>query len=786
MLIPSRTNYPWKMKTKILLLASALCLALGLQAQAPQKFNYQGIARSSAGAPLANQPLGLKISILDGNTVQYVEKHTVMTNSVGLYTLQIGGGTVVNGNMAAVTWSTGNKKIKVLIDPNGGTNYTNMGTTELLSVPYALYAGGGTQGPQGVPGAPGATGPQGPQGPPGTSGGYTAGAGVNISGGSVISSTLGTSIETAELANDAVTSAKISDGAVATADLANNAVTAVKIAPMGATNGQVLQYNGNAWAPATTTSGSVGWALNGNTATVNDFIGTTNDQDIRFKRNGVKAGLLSSTTVGNTAFGTGSLGALTTGTNNTAVGTGVLAANTTGTKNTVVGDGGLQGSSTGSSNTAIGWSTMYYNSSGYNNVAVGEKALNANVTGSGNVGIGYLANVTSGALTNATAIGNRAYVGQSNSLVLGSINGVNGATASTKVGIGTTTPNYPLTIKTNGIGFTQTSADGLTQIGTYVGGTGAFLQTNTDHPLRFATNNGSVQMSLYTNGSLGVGTSETPTARLEVKSFGYPTEPQLRVRETSEEYSRINFQNTNTGAWVLAAKKATTAANSLFNVFYTPSADGGLSGGYDILSISGQGKVGINTSSTGSGLSDAALNIRQKLGGSNALTVMNTDGTTKWGLYVAAPVDPDLVLTKGEAFLGAFDHVDGHYYTTSDRRLKENIAPATNILDRIKGVEVMHYTFKSDVSHQPKLGYIAQNLDEHFPEFVSKPDTVDGIRNFYTVDYAGMSAVAIKAIQEQQEMIERQQATINAQQATIESVQQALVKLQTRLDQLWK
>ncbi|MEO5585971.1 MAG: tail fiber domain-containing protein, partial [Flavobacteriales bacterium] len=100
------------------------------------------------------------------------------------------------------------------------------------------------------------------------------------------------------------------------------------------------------------------------------------------------------------------------------------------------------------------------------------------------------------------------------------------------------------------------------------------------------------------------------------------------------------------------------------------------------------------------------------------------------------------------------------------------ITPANNVLDQIKGVEVMRYTFKADASHTPQLGYIAQNLEEHFPEFVNKPDTTSGKESNYTVNYAGMSAVAIKAIQEQQEMIV--------------SLQQALTKVQARLDQLEK
>lgn len=109
--------------------------------QAPQGFNYQGIARDAGGAPLANQALSIRISILDGSpgTPQYVETHQTTTNSFGLFTLVIGAGTRVSGSFAAVTWATGNKQIKTEIDL--GSGYTDMGNSPLLSVPYALVAG---------------------------------------------------------------------------------------------------------------------------------------------------------------------------------------------------------------------------------------------------------------------------------------------------------------------------------------------------------------------------------------------------------------------------------------------------------------------------------------------------------------------------------------------------------------------------------------------------------------------------------------------------------------------
>jgi hypothetical protein len=112
-------------------------------AQVPQKFNYQGIARDAKGNPLMTKQLALKLSVLptaDATVPEYEEIQLVTTNEFGLYTLQIGNGMATIGEMKTVKWETGNKYIRVAIDPNGGSNYVEAGTTQLLSVPYAIYA----------------------------------------------------------------------------------------------------------------------------------------------------------------------------------------------------------------------------------------------------------------------------------------------------------------------------------------------------------------------------------------------------------------------------------------------------------------------------------------------------------------------------------------------------------------------------------------------------------------------------------------------------------------------
>lgn len=117
--------------------------ALLATAQAPQKFNYQAVARNAQGAVLPNQNVKIRASILHGSangTNQYSETHSATTSQLGLFNLAIGSGTLVNGNFTNITWASGDKYLKIERDATGGNNFTLVGTSQLLSVPYALNA----------------------------------------------------------------------------------------------------------------------------------------------------------------------------------------------------------------------------------------------------------------------------------------------------------------------------------------------------------------------------------------------------------------------------------------------------------------------------------------------------------------------------------------------------------------------------------------------------------------------------------------------------------------------
>ena len=145
-------------------------------AQSPQKMSYQAIIRDASNQLITNSSVRVQISIVQGSTngtVVYTEEQSANTNINGLVSLELGGGTIQSGNFSTIDWGAGPYFIKTETDPTGGFNYTISGISELLSVPYALYAantGSGATGPTGLPGATGMTGPQGIQGAAGNDG----------------------------------------------------------------------------------------------------------------------------------------------------------------------------------------------------------------------------------------------------------------------------------------------------------------------------------------------------------------------------------------------------------------------------------------------------------------------------------------------------------------------------------------------------------------------------------------------------------------------------------------
>jgi surface protein len=129
------------MKTYFLTLCIAITSLTQLQAQAPQGFNYQATVRNNSGDLIVNSNVYFKFNIIQGSQTAdptYSEEHTLLTDDLGQISLVIGQGTPTTGVFSEIDWSIGNYYFAIELDTGNG--YVAMGTTQLLSVPYAMYS----------------------------------------------------------------------------------------------------------------------------------------------------------------------------------------------------------------------------------------------------------------------------------------------------------------------------------------------------------------------------------------------------------------------------------------------------------------------------------------------------------------------------------------------------------------------------------------------------------------------------------------------------------------------
>lgn len=120
-----------------------LFISLNLFAQTPGAFSYQAVVRNSSGDVVANQNVTFRISILqdtESGPSVYVEEHATVTNDFGLANLEIGNGTAISGTFSPAGWDESLHFIKIEFDPDGGSAFTELGTSQLLSVPYAFHS----------------------------------------------------------------------------------------------------------------------------------------------------------------------------------------------------------------------------------------------------------------------------------------------------------------------------------------------------------------------------------------------------------------------------------------------------------------------------------------------------------------------------------------------------------------------------------------------------------------------------------------------------------------------
>jgi len=192
--------------------------------------------------------------------------------------------------------------------------------------------------------------------------------------------------------------------------------------------------------------------------------------------------------------------------------------------------------------------------------------------------------------------------------------------------------------------------------------------------------------------------------------------------------------------------------------------------GNPLFTFTNGGNLGINETNP-----DANLFVKQVGASVPGLTLENNgQGDDKWSFEIGTN---DLNVRYDGAIVGFFDEADGSYSTSSDARLKRDINPIKTALDKILVLNPSEYYYKRNTDNNKKsVGFIAQELLQVFPELVSGEDEA-----FYAINYAGMSTFLVKAVQEQQVIIDAQKAEIDKLRKATEKNTALIKELSTKM-----
>lgn len=741
------------MKKITTILTTMVLSCAALLAQAPSKFSYQAVVRNSSGVVVpSGTSVSFRFTIRDGSAggaVLFQETQIKTTNNAfGLVNLEIGAGTVQQGAYpTASQWASGAKFLQVEVDPSGGASFSDMGATQISAVPYANYANAagsannlsGTVQPSQI-----------------TAAGASSGQVLQYNGSNWVPGTINSTVTT--------------DNTLA----GNGTVgTPLKLAQNGASTGQVLQFNGTSWVPVTLTaditevnagtglsgggtSGSV--TLNANTTSAiwnanalqGVAVGTTAPASGQIlKYNGstwapaaddnttysAGTGLSLSGTTFNSVWTTSGNTIYNNNTSNVGIGTTTPNANSRlhvkGTGTGFFEDQMVEGSYTlngitlkpTSASTITGM--RFAQNSGTNSNAYMLYSETGSYTGNFVISTDNLANTSDLSINKSTKFVGIGKVNASYELdVEGKLRTTKDAMVEGKMSIGTTaTPIYSqLVYGSPALTQYQSSTTGTNSSdGLLVGhddATGnAIIWNWEDKFIKFGTN-GTERMRILNTGEIGIGTN-TPSTPLDVRG------------SVSSSYEGVNrTENTNSSNLTFAAHNKGAGSGVYSEGKYV--ADWAITSG----SASSTWALYGNTNSTGTV--------------SYGVYGFATGASTNYAMYCAGN--------------GVYS---GTWTSTSDLKLKKEIAPITGGLATIMSLNPKSYLFRTDdpefktmnLATGTHYGFIAQELELVVPSVVSNnvhvtPENPDKTIEFKGVNYTELIPILTQAIQEQQAQIE--------------------------------
>lgn len=279
-------------------------------------------------------------------------------------------------------------------------------------------------------------------------------------------------------------------------------------------------------------------------------------------------------------------------------------------------------------------------------------------------------------------------------------------------------------------------------------GSGADLQFQSKED---GLNSFTTRYRMRQGGEFQVGDIGSPTAWTHIKKNSTLTKPLLKLEEEGNDYSRLELTNDAAGGsfWHVAGLPSATASSARLN-FYFRNA----SGAADRMTITGDGEVGINGSPT------ARLHIHQEsqtVG--TGLRFSDQTANSDWDVTHGFA----LRFHYGGSLRGFISATTGAYTQSSDASLKSNVQDMPSLMNRVKQLRPTTYYYNDDSLKTKTLGFIAQEVEKIFPEVVHYSES-DGL---YGIDYSAFGVIAMKAIQEQQEIIEAQQKQIDELKAMV-------------------
>lgn len=582
------------------------------------------------------------------------------------------------------------------------------------------------------------------------------------------------------------------------------------------TNGQIMQTDGSGnvtWQNPKTALGSDFWTTTGNAGTspATHFIGTTDSNDVIFKRYNVRAGILN---VYNTSFGVNALNPAVTGINNSAFGANALQAAGAGQYNTGLGTSTLYSNTSGNYNTASGFNSLWYNTSGQQNSGFGVQSLFKNVNGNYNTATGTNSMYENLNGSNNTASGHSAMFNctGSNNTAIGYNALYNNSTGSNIVAVG-----YQALFNNNGAA--QNTAIGYQALYTngYYGNSNTAVGYQALYSNTSGTSNTSIGNKAAFSNTTGHGLIAIGASALESNTSGYRN---TAVGQNSLWSNTTGIDNTAVGHYSM--QRNTTGLDNLavggsslqlnvtgsYNTAIGPVAmQNNIDGGWNVAvgmralheNSSGYYNTGVGPDalrhSTGTGNTGVGMNAMREYTSGDYNTSLGTNAmlnSTSGSNNTAIGFDAQVPSSTGSNQVRIGNQNVTHagvrvaWTISSDKRWKSEIRTSNLGIDFIKKLNPVFYTRNNDESKKTEYGFIAQELEAALNAsgaanngIISKDDN-----GFYGVRYNDLFSPIVKAVQEQQQMIEVQSKTIEIQNEKIKQLETANQEILKRLEKL--